>query len=165
MPAGIGPRMKAVGICVALAVTGCQASDLTNIRDAFEVESGFRTSAVSYRQGSGTNGPVASIPVTLENRFGTSLLPVQCTYEAPEWTLERRRGERWEAVATSSCLLVSWAQITVSPGTDYNGVVHLASAVEPGTYRLVFGVLEVTPDGTKPVVDGRARSNTFLLTD
>jgi hypothetical protein len=37
--------------------------------------------------------------------------------------------------------------------------------VEPGTYRLVLGLLEVTEDATRPVVDGRARSNTFQLTD
>ncbi len=34
-----------------------------------------------------------------------------------------------------------------------------------GTYRLVFGILEVTGSGSVPVVDGRARSNLFVLTD
>lgn len=165
MRSATGTRFRALAAGLALTISACQASDLTNSRDAFEVEAGFRTSATSYKQGSGVNGPVASIGITLENRFGISLLPVQCTYEAPEWTLERRNGERWEPVATSSCLLVAWAQITISPGTDYHGVVHLASAVQPGTYRLVFGVLEVTADGTRPVVDGRARSNSFVLTD
>jgi hypothetical protein len=55
--------------------------------------------------------------------------------------------------------------VTVSPGASYHGVVRLTSAVEPGTYRLVLGLLEVTGDATRPVVDGRARSNTFQLTD
>lgn len=165
MLAGMSSRFRVLGACLVLALTGCQADGLTNSRDAIEVEAGFRTDAGSYRQSLGSSGVVASIGVTLQNRYGTALLPVQCTYEAPEWTLERLQGERWEAVATSSCLLVSWALVTVSPGTDYNGVVHLATRVDPGTYRLVFGVLEVTADGTRPVVDGRARSNTFLLTD
>lgn len=165
MLAEVGRHVRTVGAGLALVLSACQASDLTNSRDAIEVEAGFRTSADSYKQASGSSGPVAAIGITLENRFGISLLPVQCTYDAPEWTLERLNGERWEAVATSSCLLVAWAQITVDPGSDYHGVVHLATAVQPGTYRLVFGVLEVTAEGTRPVVDGRARSNTFLLTE
>lgn len=165
MRSGVGTPFRTLAVGLVLAVTACQASDLTNSRDGIEVEAGFRTNAASYRQSSNASGVVASIGISLENRFGTALVPVPCTYQAPEWTLERLQGERWEAVATSSCLLVSWALVTVSPGTDYHGVVELASAVEPGTYRLVFGVLEVTPDGTRPVVDGRARSNTFVLTD
>jgi len=165
MLAGNSLRFGALGLCLALALNGCQADGLTNSRDGIEVEAGFRTDADSYRMSGSEGGVIASIGVTLQNRYGTALLPVQCTHEAPEWTLERLVGERWEAVATSSCLLVSWALLTISPGTDYNGVVRLDTEVEPGTYRLVFGVLEVTADGTRPVIDGRARSNTFLLTD
>lgn len=158
-------RGTLLGACLILALLGCQSNDLTNSRDAIEVEAGFRTDATGYRQSNGSNGVVASIGISLENRFGVELVPVPCTQEAPEWTLERLHGERWEAVATSSCLLVSWALVTIAPGTDYTGRVELITAVEPGTYRLVFGVLEVTADGTRPVVDGRARSNTFVLTD
>jgi len=90
---------------------------------------------------------------------------VPCTDDGPEWTLERLNGESWGAVATSSCLLAQWALEPVPPGTDYQGVVRLLTPVEPGTYRLVFGVLEVTDEGTRPVIDGRALSNTFQLTD
>lgn len=146
-----------------LALAACGSDDLLASRDLIEVEAGFRTNANSYRMAS---GPVSvSIGISLENRFGTPLMPVPCTEESPEWTLERQVGERWEAVATGSCLLASWALVTVSPGSTYRGVVRLAAMVEPGTYRLVLGLLEVDGDGTRPVVDGRARSNTFLLTD
>jgi hypothetical protein len=154
----------ALGVGLAAILLGCASGDLTGSRDAIEVEAGFRTSAPSYKQDAGTAGAAVSIGISMQNTFGTTLLPVPCTEEAPEWTLERLTGESWEAVATSACLLVQWALVTVSPGTEYRGVVHLSSAVEPGTYRLVFGVLEVTGDATRPVVDGRARSNTFLLT-
>ncbi|MDP9145148.1 MAG: hypothetical protein M3N43_10720, partial [Actinomycetota bacterium] len=157
--------MGFLALPMLLTLSGCEAGDLLASRDLIEVEAGFRTDASSYHQAAGTGRVVASIAITLENRFGTSLVPVPCTEEAPEWTLERQEGERWEPVATGACLLASWAMITVSPGASYHGVVRLASAVEPGTYRLVLGLLEVTGDATRPVVDGRARSNTFQLTD
>lgn len=148
-----------------LALSSCSSADLMGSRDLIEVEAGFRTDASSYRQVAGLGGVVASIGITLENRFGTSLLPVPCTEESPEWTLERQNGEQWDAVATGSCLLAQWALVTVAPGGSYSGVVRLTAAMEPGTYRLVLGLLEVTGEATRPVVDGRARSNTFLLTD
>jgi hypothetical protein len=151
------------GLSALLALPACGTEDLLASRDQIEVEAGFRTDAASYRMSSGS--VAASISISLENRFGTPLLPVPCTEESPEWTLERLVGERWEAVATGACLLASWALVTVSPGSTYRGVIRLTAAVEPGTYRLVMGLLEVTDDATRPVVDGRARSNTFLLTD
>lgn len=148
-----------------LPLLGCGSSDVLATRDQIEVGAGFRTDATAYRMRSQGSGVVATIGITLENRFQTALLPVPCTEEAPEWTLERRVGEQWSAVATGACLLVSWTMNAISPGATYRGVVRLTTAVEPGTYRLVFGLLEVTADATLPVVDGRARSNTFLLTD
>lgn len=157
-------RFRGLAVGLAVILSGCSSADLTASRDGIEVEAGFRTDASSYRQVAGPNGVVASIGISMQNTFGTTLVPVPCDLEAPEWTLERLQGEQWEAVATGTCLLVQWALVTISPGAEYAGVVRLTTSVEAGTYRLVFGVLEVTGDATKLVVDGRARSNTFLLT-
>lgn len=145
-------------------LAGCSAGDLLSSRDLLLVEAGFQTDKSSYPQ-TGPAGTVATIRVTLDNRFGSELLPVPCTGEAPEWTLERQVGEGWQAVATAACLLVSWVQAPVPVGAMYRGTVRLANVVPAGTYRLVFGILEVTGSGSVPVVDGRARSNLFILTD
>lgn len=152
-------------LALTVGAAGCESEGLFASRDALLVEAGFRTNADSYQQAQGSGQPVAVIRATLDNRFGKALLPVPCTHEAPEWTLERRQGEGWEVAANASCLLVGWVQPTVSPGAEYRVTVRLSSRVQPGTYRLVFGMLESNPDGAVPVLDGRARSNPFLLTD
>jgi len=155
---------KSAGMVLVAMLTGCSPGDLLASRDLLLVEAGFQTDKSSYPQ-TGPAGAVTTIRVTLDNRFGTELLPVPCTGEAPEWTLERQEGEGWQAVATASCLLVSWVQAPVAVGAIYRGTVRLATAVPAGTYRLVFGILEVSNGGSVPVVDGRARSNLFVLTD
>lgn len=152
-------------LALPAGAAGCDSDGLLASRDALLVEAGFRTSADSYRQVQVSGQPAAVIHATLDNRFGKVLLPVPCTHEAPEWTLERQHGEEWVVAANASCLLVGWAQATVSPGSEYRVTVRLSSRVQPGTYRLVFGILESNPDGPVPVLDGRARSNPFLLTD
>ncbi|HUG27772.1 MAG TPA: hypothetical protein VMK53_05680 [Gemmatimonadales bacterium] len=145
-----------------VGVAGCGATDSVSSRDPLLVEAGFLTDAASYVQAVGVS-PVASIRVLFENRFGRTLIPVPCTADAPEWALERLSGERWTAAATSACKLVSWVPSPIQPGEEYRATVHLEQRVQPGTYRLVFGLLEETGDATVPVVDGRALSNPFML--
>lgn len=170
VPPGGGMQVRAgrasrfATLMMLATLPGCSSGDLLASRDLLLVEAGFQTDKHSYPQ-TGPAGAVATIRVTLDNRFGSELLPVPCTGEAPEWTLERQVGEGWEAVATAACLLVSWVQASVPVGTMYRGTVRLATTVPAGTYRLVFGMLEVSGTGSVPVVDGRARSNLFGLTN
>jgi len=152
-------------LLLPVGVLSCDSESLFSSREALLVEAGFRTDADSYRQVIAAGQPVATIRAVLENRFGRALVPVPCTYDAPEWTLERRQGERWEVAANASCLLVGWAPTVISSGAEYRVMVELTSHLQPGTYRLVFGLHESNADGPVPVLDGRARSNTFTLTD
>lgn len=159
---GAGGILVMVAAAVAGAV-GCGATDPLASREPLLVEAGFRTDADSYLQAPPGVLPVATIRVSLENRFDRTLIPVPCTADAPEWALERLSGERWVAAATAACDLVSWVPAPIHPGAEFRAAVHLDQRVQPGTYRLVFGLLEETGDATVPVVDGRARTNPFTL--
>lgn len=149
---------------MALALPGCASEDILTAREQLLVEAGFRTDAPSYQLQPGVS-PVAVIRVSLDNRFGSTLIPVPCTADAPEWSLERQSGERWVPVAAAACDLVGWVPSPVAPGEEYRATVRLQDAVPQGVYRLVFGLLEETDDATTPVLDGRAHSNTFTLVD
>lgn len=159
----VGGLRRLVAALALVGATGCGATDSVSSRDPLLVEAGFRTDAASYVQASPGVSPVVTIRVSLENRFGRTLIPVPCTADAPEWALERLSGERWTAAATSECELVTWVPSPIQPGEEYRATVHLKQRVQPGTYRLVFGLLEETGDATVPVVDGRALSNPFTL--
>lgn len=158
-----GSLRRLVAVCALVGASGCGATDSVSSRDPLLVEAGFRTDAPSYVQAPAGVSPVATIRVSLENRFGRTLIPVPCTADAPEWALERLNGERWAAAATSACELVSWVPSPIQPGEEYRATVRLEQRMPAGTYRLVFGLLEETGDATVPVVDGRALSNPFTL--
>jgi hypothetical protein len=154
-----------LGIPVLGGVAGCRATDAMSSRDPLLVEAGFRTDAPGYVQAPPGVSPVVTIRVSLENRFGRTLIPVPCTADAPEWSLERMSGERWVAAATAACDLVTWTPTPILPGEEFGAAVRLEQRVQPGTYRLVFGLLEETGDATVPVLDGRALSNPFTLSN
>ncbi|MFN2315824.1 MAG: hypothetical protein ABR551_11060 [Gemmatimonadales bacterium] len=158
-----GRLRRLVAALALVGVAGCGATDSVSSRDPLLVEAGFRTDAAAYVQAAVGVSPVATIRVSLENRFGRTLIPVPCTADAPEWALERLSGERWAAAATSACQLVTWVPSPIHPGEEFRATVHLEQRMQPGTYRLVFGLLEETGDATVPVVDGRALSNPFTL--
>ncbi len=159
----LGEFRRLIGALALVGVTACGATDSVSSRDPLLVEAGFLTEAASYVMAAPGVSPLATIRVSLENRFGRTLIPVPCTADAPEWALERLSGERWTAAATSACELVTWVPSPILPGEQYRATVHLQQRVQPGTYRLVFGLLEETGDATVPVVDGRALSNPFTL--
>lgn len=150
-------------VLVLGSAAGCGATDAMSSREPLLVEAGFRTDADSYVQAPAGVSPLVTIRVSLENRFGRTLIPVPCTADAPEWALERLSGERWVAAATAACALVTWVPSPIQPGEEFRATVHLEQRVQPGTYRLVFGLLEETGDATVPVIDGRALSNPFTL--
>lgn len=160
----VGLRLLAVALA-GCAMPGCGSSDILADRELLLIEAGFRTDASSYAMAPAGVVPAATIRVTLDNRFGRTLIPVPCTTESAEWTLERREGERWVVAATPACDLVQSVPAPIAPGAEYRAVVRLPGRVQPGTYRLVFSILEVTDSATVPVMDGRARSNSFTLVD
>lgn len=164
MLGGLGIRGWCLVGVVGVTLPACGAADILSSREQLLVEAGFRTDAASYTMASGVS-PVAVIRVSLDNRFGTALIPVPCTAEAPEWVLERRSGERWVAMAAASCDLVTGLPTPIGPGEEYGATVRLPDPVPSGVYRLVFGLLEETDAATTPVLDGRAHSNSFTLVD
>lgn len=149
----------------SVAGFGCGSSDVLASRELLLVEAGFRTDEPAYAQAPAGVFPTATIRVSLDNRFGRTLLPVPCTADAPEWSLERLNGDRWEVAATAACDLVQWIPEPITPGMEYRAVVRLGGRVQPGTFRLVFGLMEETDDAVTPVLDGRSRSNPFTLAD
>lgn len=165
MPGRGGRTRWLVAAVLAVGMPGCRGSDILESREQLLVEAGFRTDAPGYVMAGAGVSPVAVIRVSLDNRFGRTLIPVPCTEWAPEWALERQSGDRWVPAAAAACDLASWVPAPIAPGEEYRATVVLEQRVPPGTYRLVFGLLEETPEATAPVLDGRARSNPFTLVE